>query len=338
MLNDSYPIKQQTELEAPIKIKLSSSTDARNLLVRQAEIASGDSEDPLKWAAVRVVTNRRQKTQMVVKTREEACSLSRFLKFASIPSKQTKSAFERVRKELKSGLKRQGLELDTSDRYKPEILEIDGCEGKKPSDIEVTPGDIIQVEGGALGYHTTKDGERIPSKDYRDVEVDTLFSEKLLVRDRTRLVFIKYDKVEAVNLDRMEQRRIRYSVREKRKQADWDALADLVKNHLKKVAHDVWSGETVPVDQIAVDFNPLFSWLGGRYHPRSLIDGPKIELSKKMYVSKGLAYLYSVARHELIHAWQDYHPDGHPPDTHKHHGRDFWQWVDTLDTHRYCNY
>jgi predicted SprT family Zn-dependent metalloprotease len=59
-----------------------------------------------------------------------------------------------------------------------------------------------------------------------------------------------------------------------------------------------------------------------------------IGLAPDYYYQKGIDNLLEVVRHELIHQWQYQHPDGGRGG----HGPKFRQWVDDLDTERYCKH
>lgn len=334
MSENLLPMDEQTELEIVIKIRLQADTKARRLLMRQSRIHKADGGDPEDWAAFRATGTDRQKTNIVIKTREEATSLKRFLKLAHGKSDNTHKALQRVESELSNELLRQGLKFDIEDAYHPDILEINGAVGEAPPSPGLQPGDIVRIRGKHLGW---KNGGE-PSEDYRSVPVEALGPEKVLLDDSftgdgSRLIWASAEHIDGLDRDAMEQRDVRRSVREKRRQADFDALAELCKRHAKQVADDVWT-DTVPVDDITFQFNNRLSYHGGFYYPRthSSRPAPRIELATERYVDYGLSRVLDIVRHELIHAWQDYHPDGHPPDAHKHHGRDFKQWTDALNT------
>jgi hypothetical protein len=129
------------------------------------------------------------------------------------------------------------------------------------------------------------------------------------------------------------------SVEDKRRQADMDALLDLVIEHARRVCADVWPGGTVDPDDIHWFWNTRYTSCAGRCYFRNNPDyggqNVAIGLAPDYYYQFGLEGLLEVARHELIHAWQDLHPDGFDRGG---HGTDFKQWVDDLDTHRYCEH
>lgn len=345
MMSNQLPTAEQTELETPIKISLSTRTDARTRLVRQVEIARGDGEAKWRWAAAPAVGSPRQKTNIVLKTREECASLFNLIAKAHPRSENSQNSLRRVRDTLDNELKRRALDCEETEDGKLEVVEIDGAGGEPPAHPPFDAGDIVNVTAGELGYvTTTEDGEKIPSTDAKSVTVDRLGSERILIRRRRsfspvdhKLQWIPYDTVDSVAHDSMERRDRRRAIKRKRKQADKDALLALCKRHAKAEAERVWPGGTVPVDDITFSFNPRLSYHGGRYYPRSYYGAdkpvPHIELCFDRYVNRGLGELLEIVRHELIHAWQDYHPDGHPPDAHKHHGRDFKQWIEPLNTH-----
>lgn len=345
MQQDLLPLTEQTELDEPIKVRLPTRTDARNRLCRQMEIARGDGQDPWTYAASRAVGGLRQKTNVVIKTRAEVRSLYRAWTFSHPRSENAEKAIRRLIHTVDNELKRQGLDVERSDKYHPEVVEIEGAGGEPPAHPPYQPGDVIRVPGRVLGMKTQgDDGEMVPSEALTDVTVDMLGSEMVLIRDRRvfspvdhKLTWIPHDEVDSVNREENERREIRKSIREKRKQADMDDLLDLCKRHAIAEAERVWPGGTVPVEDIEFRFNERLTYHGGfyfgRHAPRKGGWTPVIELSAPRYYNRGLAHLLDVVRHELIHAWQDFHPDGHPPDAHKHHGRDFKQWVEPLNTH-----
>lgn len=138
--------------------------------------------------------------------------------------------------------------------------------------------------------------------------------------------------------------------RARREEADLDALLELCKEHARQVCADVWPGGTVDPDVLDWEWNTRLRSCAGyywnaHYHvpDYSKCDRPncsnyhegKIELAPGSYYTHGLAELLSTVRHELIHAWQDYHPDA---DNNQVHGPQFKQWLDDMDTGRYCKH
>jgi hypothetical protein len=129
------------------------------------------------------------------------------------------------------------------------------------------------------------------------------------------------------------------SPREKRESADMDALLNLCVEHARGECARVWSGGTVDVDNITFFWSNRYSWAAGyAYKGRAVpndVDGRyAIGLAPAYYHQHGLAALLSTVRHELIHMWQAMHPDGGRIG----HGPKFKQWVDDMNTTRYCHH
>lgn len=114
---------------------------------------------------------------------------------------------------------------------------------------------------------------------------------------------------------------------------DRDSILLLTQVHAEEVCSQVW-GSTIDLQEIDWSWNNRFQSTAGRYTPRSYRDGPKIEVAWGYYDRHGLLDYLQVVRHELIHAWQDYHPDG----GRLGHGPKFKQWIEDLQTHRHCKH
>lgn len=342
-MSETLSVAKQTELDEPITIPLNQTTRTHSQLIRWGNVMREDGMDPEQWCGLDALT--RYKTKIEVRTREEAASLSCTIGQVNPKSSNVRKTLDRVYGDLSEGLLRQGLTLDSTESAVelPDVVELDvDPNGEPPSGIAFQPGDVVKVRASALGHEKMgEDGELTPDSDLTSVTVDTLAADHALVEDTfSTKTWLPFTDIHSLDTEEMNRREIRRSIREKRGQADMDALLDLCKRHAEQVASEVWPSGTVPVEEITFAWNNQFSWLGGRYTRRTdwKNNGPKIELAPDLYRNRGLDYLLSVVRHELIHAWQDYHPDGHPEDTHDHHGRDFYQWVDELETHRHCSY
>lgn len=332
---------EQTELETELKVRLGVDTDARRQLRRQTEIMLSDGpkghEDYAKRAAaVRAVGTDRQKTNIVLRTREEIESLFTLATFANPKSRNAKKALDRALGDVRTELRRRGYELDKSDKYDPELTR-EFVPGNPPEDIPYSEGDVIEAPATAAGHPSDSIHDVDTSGSLKDYTVDVVSKHRVFAEDVFgNYGWIPHTVVEGLNTERMRARRIAAEARAKREQADMDALLALCKRHAEHVANDVWPEDAVPVSEIDFEWNSQFSWLGGRYTPNDMRGGSIIELSPGLYYTHGLAELLEIVRHELIHAWQDYHPAGNPPDTHKHHGRDFRQWLDDMNTSRHC--
>lgn len=332
---DVFPVAAQTMLAEPIKIRLHQETDARHRLMRQARILRDDGQDPEEWAAFRAVGTDRQKTNIVVKTREEARSLVRLLGHALPKTQNEQDAISRVKDELETGLIKLGFEVE-GDKYDVSLREVEGAYGEAPPSPPYEPGVIVNLKGKHIGVMT---GSGEPYEELLAVEVVRLGPSKVLVEraypSSSSYTWVSPAVIEGVNDEELERRERRVSIKEKRRQVDEDALAALVTEHLKQEAARVWPSGTVPVEDIDIVFSNRLSYHGGFYYPRAHreYENPTIKLAMERYVNRGLNCLLEIARHELIHAWQDFHPDGNPADTHKHHGRDFKQWVEPMNTH-----
>jgi len=112
---------------------------------------------------------------------------------------------------------------------------------------------------------------------------------------------------------------------------DREAVLQATQVHAREVCSSIWS-HTVDPDQITWVWNNRFRSAAGRYTPRTRRDGPRIELAWGYYSLHGWLEYLKVVRHELIHAWQDFHPDGGGLG----HGPKFKQWIEDLNTHRHC--
>ena len=127
-------------------------------------------------------------------------------------------------------------------------------------------------------------------------------------------------------------------VEPKRRQADMDAILDLVIEHARDRCAEVWPGGTVDPDDIYWFWNTRLSSSAGMAYARKGRqhgDRPAIGLAPDYYYQFGLDAVLRTARHELIHQWQYEHPDGFDSGG---HGTDFKQWVDDLDTTRHCEH
>jgi len=124
-------------------------------------------------------------------------------------------------------------------------------------------------------------------------------------------------------------------VEAKRRQADMDAILDLVIEHARRECAEVWPGGTVDPDEIHWFWNTRLSSSAGMAYSRigrQHGDRPAIGLAPDYYYQFGLEAVLRTARHELIHQWQFEHPDGGISG----HGPKFRQWIDDLDTTRHC--
>lgn len=106
----------------------------------------------------------------------------------------------------------------------------------------------------------------------------------------------------------------------------------MVRVHAGEVCESVWPGGTVDPDAIEWTWNGRLRSTAGRFRAHPDDRPPEVELAWGYYREHGLAELLSTVRHELIHAWQYFHPDGGRVG----HGPTFTQWVEDLDTSRHC--
>lgn len=338
-VDDLLTVEEQTPLDSPIKVRLSTRTDARNQLMRQWEICSSDGDCPrIELVGLRAFGTVRQKTNVVVKTREEAASAFKMIAFGIPRSTQERKALDRFASDLSDELKRQGLRVDRDDKHHPEVVEIEGAGGTPPAHPPYEAGDVVNVPIGEFGHQSKNDdGEWDYAEELTTATVESLGSTHVLLSYREKLVWVEYDTIDSRNDRVKESRERREAIRAKRRSVDREALLALCKRHAIAEAERVWPGGTVPVEDIEFRFNDRLSYHGGFYYGRRCYKKggttPVIELAFCRYENRGLNCLLEIVRHEMIHAWQDFHPEGHPPDAHKHHGRDFKQWVEPMKTH-----
>lgn len=125
-------------------------------------------------------------------------------------------------------------------------------------------------------------------------------------------------------------------------ETDMDLLMEeIVVPHAEKKAHEVWNG-TVKVDDISWFWNHHLRscagrayWRGAEPSKRYDVTSPAVGLSPDYYYAHGIDELLKTVRHELIHIWQYRHEMGK---TSGGHGTDFKQWLDDMDTDRYCKH
>lgn len=132
------------------------------------------------------------------------------------------------------------------------------------------------------------------------------------------------------------------SAQKRKRETDLDILMEeIVIPHAREKVNEVWPGGTVDVDNIDWFWNPQLSNSAGMaYHgtavPERYSDAQHaIALAPEYYYKHGTEELLKVVRHELIHQWQYMHPDSPNGGG---HGRGFKQWVDDMNTNRYCNH
>lgn len=120
------PVEEQTALDAPIKVKWNQSQATHARMVHSLTACKEDAneDEPLIGAGLRAMC--RQKTQVVVKTVEEAEDLLYELDQYShpyginAPGGRT-DVYERVRGELVNELERRGWFIDIHDIGRPDI-------------------------------------------------------------------------------------------------------------------------------------------------------------------------------------------------------------------------
>lgn len=128
----------------------------------------------------------------------------------------------------------------------------------------------------------------------------------------------------------------------RKEETDMDVLMEeIVKPHARKKVSEVWN-DTIDFEKITWFWNPFLTSSTGMAYWGSAVpdyannEGPRIAigLADGYYYQHGVDELLAVVRHELIHIWQAEHPAGDRIG----HGPKFKQWLDDMDTHRYCNH
>lgn len=143
-------------------------------------------------------------------------------------------------------------------------------------------------------------------------------------------------------LEQQKKREERRRVIERRKETDMDALMeDVIKPHARKIISDVWN-DTIDADEITWFWNPYLRTCAGRMYAGASV--PKcanntgrrlaVGLAEDYYYTHGIDEILRTVRHELIHVWQHAHPAGGKIG----HGPKFKQWLDDVDTDRYCKH
>lgn len=165
-------------------------------------------------------------------------------------------------------------------------------------------------------------------------------SEQWIPRDR--IVGVDPEKTAEFE-ERLEARKRQQELREKRENQDLDVLMEeIIIPHARKKANEVWPGGTVDVDEISWFWNHHLRscagrayWRGAEPSKRYDVSSPAIGLSPHYYYNHGIDEMLEVVRHELIHIWQYRHENGF---SRGGHGKDFKQWLDDMDTERYCKH
>lgn len=141
--------------------------------------------------------------------------------------------------------------------------------------------------------------------------------------------------------ERAEARRKAKERRKEREGQDLEfIMEEIIKPHARKVVSEVWPGGTVDVDEISWFWNHHLRSCAGRAYYRGAepserydVSSPAIGLSPHYYHTHGIDEMLEVVRHELIHVWQFKHPEAKSG-----HGPKFKQWLDDMDTERYCKH
>jgi hypothetical protein len=226
------------------------------------------------------------------------------------------------------------------------------------------------LEHGEIKFNWSgRDRRRVRSGMYAALEDDyteRAIGLRTLTRQKTNVVIKTEEELEAFEkeiamkgLPSRQRSRIRKEIRrqkngEEKKQSqrsetyqrrkeetDLDVLMEgVVLPHARKVCAEVWPGGTVdPDEDIDWFWNPQLSWAAGKCYygrgvPKTYASGDlAIGLAPAYYYQHGTDELLRTVRHELVHAWGYLHPDGETG-----HGPKFKQWVDDLDTDRYCKH
>ena len=342
---DEIPdVAEQTQLDAPIKVRWSGKDRARVRRGLRASLADGYMERGIGYPVM-----TRQETQIVIKTEEE---LEAFR--AELSYKAKHRVADRINDEIDSQ-----LPDDDDDEVEADCLRYDPPLQDHPcytdTVVDFAVGDVVELlsysgvrsiraddgtfvgsekvnPNGTSAYHVVReiDGYRVKVAwaDHDD---------KLMWVPRDRIVGTS-DHQKALFEYRREKERRRRERIARRKETDMDTLMEsVVIPHARKVVAEVWPGGTVDVDEIKWFWNPQLSDAAGMaYHGRAVperyVSGRlAIGLAPDYYYQKGIDELLAIVRHELIHIWQYVHPNGDGG-----HGPTFRQWIGDLDTHRHC--
>lgn len=341
-------VSEQTELPEPIKVRWSGEDRRRVRRGLRAAAADGYME---KAVALPVMT--RQKTQIVIKTKEE---LEAFRGELSYKAKYRVA--NRIGDEIHAQLQEM---YDVGEpevmRYDPPLqnhpcypdeevdFDVDDCvellhyRGREAitNDVGLTVGEIAsKPDGTVTGYMVREiDGFRVKvAQNGRDDKTQWVPRDRIAGTDLRRRAEIEYRREKA----RRRRRRI-----EQRKETDMDTLMEeVVIPHARKQVNEVWPGGTVDVDEISWFWNNHLQscagrayWGGAEPSEHYDVSSPAIGLSPHYYYQHGIDELLATVRHELIHVWQYKHEEGFARGG---HGSDFKQWMDDMNTDRYCKH
>lgn len=307
--------------------------------MRECEVRRADAENPetrFDLKGCPAVNTTRQKTNMVFHTLEESLAFFILADYAHQKSRAQRKTTERCVREMHFELARRGYEYIDHTFTNVDYKELPEASGNAPDDFPYEPGDEV-----------TADTIEPPFGGSDRWTLGAVSETHAFVYQTPKRNKWHWDWVEQSALSEAGTPLNEWIV-ERRKQADRESLLELFERHAQAVCNEVWPGGTIDLDTIEIRWNNRLTNYAGRYYPRGYRGtgdnpdkpAPCIELAWNSYLTHGLAEVLDTLRHELIHAWQDFHPDADDPGRKpwSHHGPEFTQWVDDMNTARYCKH